>query len=57
MAMSKTVTTVAMMILLEEGKYDLNDNVADYLPEYEYINCKGPDGIYPCEKKLKIINE
>ena len=55
-SMSKTVTTVAMMILLDEGKYDLNDNVADYLPEYENINCKGPDGIYPCEKKLKIIH-
>ena len=55
-SMSKTVTTVAMMILLDEEKYDLNDNVADYLPEYENINCKGPDGIYPCEKKLKIIH-
>jgi len=55
-SMSKTVTTVAMMILLDEGKYDLNDNVADYLPEFENINCKGPDGIYPCEKKLKIIH-
>ena len=55
-SMSKTVTTVAMMILLDEGKYDLNDNVADYLPEYENINCKGPDGVYPCEKKLKIIH-
>ena len=55
-SMSKTVTTVAMMILLDEGKYNLNDNVADYLPEYENINCKGPDGIYPCENELKIIH-
>jgi CubicO group peptidase (beta-lactamase class C family) len=42
-----------MMILLDEGKYNLNDNVADYLPEYKDVNCKGPDGIYPCENKLK----
>ena len=55
-SMSKTVTTVAMMILLDEGKYNLNDNVADYLPEYKDVNCKGPDGIYPCENKLKIIH-
>jgi CubicO group peptidase (beta-lactamase class C family) len=55
-SMSKTVTTVAMMILLDEGKYNLNDNVADYLPEYEKIKCKGPDGIYPCKNKLKIIH-
>ena len=55
-SMSKTVTTVAMMILLDEGKYNLNDNVADYLPEYEKIKCKGPDGIYTCKNKLKIIH-
>ena len=55
-SMSKTVTTVAMMILLDDEMYDLNDNVEDYLPEYKDINCKGPEGIYPCENKLKIIH-
>ena len=55
-SMSKTVTTVAMMILLDEGKYNLNDNVADYLPEYKNIKCKGPNGIYSCENELKIIH-
>ena len=55
-SMTKTVTTVAMMILLEEGKYNLNDNVSDYLPEYGDIKCKGPDGVYPCQDKLKIIH-
>ena len=54
-SMTKTVTTVAMMILLEEGKYKLNDNLSDYLPEYGDIKCKGPDGVYPCEEKLKVI--
>ena len=29
-SMSKTVTTVAMMILLDDEMYDLNDNVEDY---------------------------
>ncbi len=55
-SMTKTVTTVAMMILLEEGKYNLNDNLSDYLPEYGDIKCKGPDGVYPCEEKLKVIH-
>ena len=55
-SMSKTVTTVAMMILLDDKMYDLNDNVEDYLPEYKDINCKGPEGIFPCENKLKIIH-
>ena len=39
-SMSKTVTTVAMMILLDDEMYDLNDNVEDYLPEYKDINFK-----------------
>ena len=55
-SMSKTVTTVAMMILLDKELYDLNDNLSKYLPEYENINCKGDDGIYPCKNKLKIIH-
>ena len=55
-SMSKTVTTVAMMILLDQGMYALDDNVEDYLPEYKNIKCKGPDGIYTCEKKLKIVH-
>lgn len=55
-SMSKTVTTVGMMILLDRGLYNLEDNVSDYLPEYSNINCKGDDGIYPCEKKLKITH-
>ena len=55
-SMSKTVTTVGMMILLDRGLYNLDDNVSDYLPEYYNLNCKGDDGIYPCEKKLKITH-
>ena len=55
-SMSKAVTTVAMMILLDKELYDLNDNLSKYLPEYENINCKGDDGIYPCKNKLKIIH-
>ena len=54
--MSKTVTTVAMMILLDREMFDLNDQLSKYLPEFKNMNCKGPDGIYPCENKLKIIH-
>ena len=31
--MSKPITTVAMMILLDRGSYDLNDNLSKYLPD------------------------
>ena len=54
--MSKTITTVAMMILLDRNLFNLNDNLSKYLPEYENINCKNDDGIYPCKNKLKIIH-
>ena len=44
-SMTKTVTTVAMMILLEKKMYQLDDNLSKYLPEYLNVNCKGSDGI------------
>ena len=55
-SMTKTVTTVAMMILLEKNLYELDDDLSKYLPEYENINCKGSNGVYPCENKIKVID-
>ena len=55
-SMSKTVTTVAMMILHEKGLYQLNDDLHKYLPEYENVRCKSPQGVYPCKSKIKIID-
>ena len=55
-SMSKIVTISIAMDLVEEGIISLDDNVSDYLPEYSNLNCKGDDGIYPCEKKLKITH-
>lgn len=34
-SMTKPITTVAMMMLYEEGKFQLGDPVAKYLPEFE----------------------
>ncbi|MCW9705476.1 serine hydrolase domain-containing protein [Fodinibius salsisoli] len=34
-SMSKAVTSVAVMMLYEEGKFILNDPVADYIPAFE----------------------
>ena len=33
--MSKALTSVATMILYEEGKFELSDPVSDYLPQFE----------------------
>ena len=42
-SMSKPVTTVAMMILYDQGAFELSDNLSDYLPEYENMLCKNGD--------------
>jgi CubicO group peptidase (beta-lactamase class C family) len=34
-SMTKAITTVALMMLYEEGKFQLNDPVSKYLPEWE----------------------
>ncbi len=43
-SMTKPVTGVAMMILLEEGKWKLDDPVAKHIPEFADLKVKGPDG-------------
>ena len=54
--MTKTVTTVATMILHEKELFNLEDPLHKYLPEFENINCKGAAGIYPCKNTIKIID-
>jgi CubicO group peptidase (beta-lactamase class C family) len=36
-SMSKPITAVALMMLYEEGRFSLNDPVADYLPEFSEL--------------------
>ncbi len=36
-SMSKTVTAVAVMMLHEEGKFELDDPVSKYLPEFAHV--------------------
>jgi CubicO group peptidase (beta-lactamase class C family) len=45
-SMSKPITTVAAMILAEEGKIDVNAPVAQYLPEFKDVKV-GPEGAPP----------
>jgi CubicO group peptidase (beta-lactamase class C family) len=33
-SMTKPITAVAMMLLYEEGKFQLSDSLSDYLPEW-----------------------
>jgi CubicO group peptidase (beta-lactamase class C family) len=43
-SMTKAVTSVASMILVEEGKISLNDPVSRFLPEFAQLRVRGPDG-------------
>ena len=54
--MSKPITVVSIMILVENGLIKLDDNVSKYLPEFTQIYCKGKSGKYLCKKPLKIIH-
>jgi CubicO group peptidase (beta-lactamase class C family) len=42
-SMSKPITGVAMMMLFEEGKWQLNDPVAKYIPEFADLKVYGTD--------------
>ena len=55
-SMSKPITTVAMMILKEQGLVDFQDPVYKYIPSFENLKCKGPQGVYPCNNTMKVID-
>lgn len=40
-SMTKPITATALMILVDEGKVDVNAPVANYLPEFEGVEVKG----------------
>ncbi len=42
-SMSKSVTAVAVMMLLEEGRFALNDPVSKYLAEFKQVRVVSPD--------------
>ena len=56
-SMSKPITGVALMILIEEGKIRLNDPVAIYIPEFATTKVMkvSEDGIFTTEKLNKPI--
>lgn len=55
-SMSKPITTVAMMMLHEEGKFEWDDEVSKFLPCFESLTWQDGDKIRPCTKPLRIIH-
>ena len=37
-SMSKIITSVGVLVLFEEGRFNLDDPVAKYLPEFAHLN-------------------
>ena len=55
-SMSKPISIVAAMILLERGLIKLTDNISKYIPAMKNMNCETENGIQPCENQIKIID-
>ena len=55
-SMTKPITTVAMMILHEQGKFDWDDEVSKYIPCMAKLTWRDGDEIKPCTKPLRIIH-
>ncbi|HEV7998470.1 MAG TPA: serine hydrolase domain-containing protein [Planctomycetaceae bacterium] len=54
-SMTKPITTVAAMILNEEGKFQLDDPVSKYLPELKSLRVyAGPDKTEPARREITI---
>ena len=56
-SMTKPITTVAALILLEEGKFLLDDPLEKYLPEMANLQCLDAEGnMYPCNTQVTIFD-
>lgn len=56
-SMSKPVTSVATLILMEQGKIDLLDKVGKYIPEFDKMQYFDKDGnVKDCTQDLTILH-
>jgi CubicO group peptidase (beta-lactamase class C family) len=56
-SMTKPVTAVAVMILVEEGKIRLTDKLSDYLPEFRDMKVAAADGgTEPARQPIRIFH-
>jgi CubicO group peptidase (beta-lactamase class C family) len=56
-SMTKAVTSVAAMILVEQGKISLDDPVSKFLPEFAKLQVRGPDGSEALASRPPTIRE
>ena len=57
MSMTKCITAVAVMILIDEGKLSLDDSVSEYIPELKNLKVSVDERYVYCGKvnPLKLI--
>lgn len=53
---SKPITVTAAMQLWEKGLFDLDDELAKYMPEFAEMTVKTEDGIVPAQQPIRIRN-
>ncbi len=56
-SMTKAVTSVATMILVEDGKIGLDDPVSRFLPEFSSLRVRGADGAETAATRPPTIRE
>jgi CubicO group peptidase (beta-lactamase class C family) len=55
-SMTKPITIVAAMTLVEKGRINLQDPVSKYIPSFANMKCKGSEGPYECQNELKVYH-
>ena len=56
-SMTKVVTCVAALRLLEEGRFTLADPICDYMPEFREMSLKdGAGETVPCKRPIRVVD-
>ncbi len=53
---SKPITCATALTLFEQGKFSLDDNIADYIPAFKDMKVKYNGGLCKAERPIKIFN-
>jgi CubicO group peptidase (beta-lactamase class C family) len=53
-SMSKAITTAAALILFDEGKYDLDDPVSKYIPEFKELSVLREGQAEPAKRQMTV---
>ena len=53
-SMTKPMTAMALMMLVEEGKVKLDDPVEKYVPEFKGIQVRTPQGLVAAQRRITV---